>query len=234
MMNEEEEQLSMKRQFIWLNDMLDYLPLKTMIYDGMEADDVIAYIAQDLVQEDEEALIVSTDKDFLQLVSDTVTVFSPTKKKLYDRKAVYEEWGLYPQNLLLFRTLDGDKSDNIPGVKGCGIKTFLKRFPEFEEDRYISFDELFEICEERKGTYKIYDTILENKEIILRNKDLMSLSELTITGSEKLKILDRFNEDDKKFDKMDFLRVGTKYKMLQNWRNINDWLMSTFNNIITK
>ena len=234
MMNEEEEQLSMKRQFIWLNDMLDYLPLKTMIYDGMEADDVIAYIAQDLVKEDEEALIVSTDKDFLQLVSDTVTVFSPTKKKLYTREEVYKEWGLYPQNLLLFRTLDGDKSDNIPGVKGCGIKTFLKRFPEFEEDRLITFDELFEICEERKGTYKIYDTILDNKDIILRNKEIMSLSELTITGSEKLKILERFNEDDKKFDKMDFLRVGTKYKMLQNWRNINDWLMSTFNNIITK
>ena len=234
MMNEEEEQLSMKRQFIWLNDMLDYLPLKTMIYDGMEADDVIAYIAQDLVQEDEEALIVSTDKDFLQLVSDTVTVFSPTKKKLYTREEVYKEWGLYPQNLLLFRTLDGDKSDNIPGVKGCGIKTFLKRFPEFEEDRLITFDELFKICEERKGTYKIYDTILENKDIILRNKEIMSLSDLTITGSEKLKILERFNEEDKKFDKMDFLRVGTKYKMLQNWRNINDWLMSTFNNIITK
>jgi 5'-3' exonuclease len=234
MMNEEEEQLSMKRQFVWLNDMLDYLPLQTMIYDGMEADDVIAYIAQDLVKEDEEALIVSTDKDFLQLVSDKVTVFSPTKKKLYDREVVYKEWGLYPQNLLLFRTLDGDKSDNIPGVKGCGIKTFLKRFPEFEEDRLITFDELFEICEERKETYKIYDTILENKDVILRNKEIMSLSELTINGGEKLKIVDRFSQPDKKFDKMDFLRVGTKYKMLQNWRNINDWLMSTFNNIIIK
>jgi DNA polymerase-1 len=88
MMNEEEEQESMKRQFVWLNDMLDYLPLTTMIYDGMEADDVIAYIAQDLVKEDEEALIVSTDKDFLQLVSDKVTVFSPTKKKLYTKEEV--------------------------------------------------------------------------------------------------------------------------------------------------
>lgn len=234
LMNEEEEQLSMKRQFVWLNDMLDYLPLQTMIYDGMEADDVIAYIAQDLIKEDEEALIVSTDKDFLQLVSDSVNVFSPTKKKYYDREEVYKEWGLYPQNLLLFRTLDGDKSDNIPGVKGCGIKTFLKRFPEFEKDDKIEFDDLFQMCEEKKGKYKIYDIILENKKIILRNKELMSLSELTINGSEKLKILDRFNQLDKKFDKMDFLRVGTKYRMLQNWRNINDWLMSTFNNIITE
>jgi DNA polymerase-1 len=233
-MNEEEEQESMKRQFVWLADCLNYLPFTTMIYDGMEADDVIGYIANDLLKEDEEGVIVSTDKDFLQLVNDRVSVFSPTKKKHYTKEEVQKEWGLYPQNLLVFRSLDGDKSDNIPGVKGCGLKTFLKRFPEFEEDRDIDFDELFKLCEERKGSYRIYDDILENEDIVLRNKSLMSLKEVHISGTDKLKILDRYNEPNKKFDKMDFLRVGTKYKMLQNWRNINDWLMSTFNNIITE
>jgi DNA polymerase-1 len=234
LMNEEEEQESMKRQFVWLADCLNYLPFTTMIYDGMEADDVIGYIANDLLKEDEEGVIVSTDKDFLQLVNDRVSVFSPTKKKHYTKEEVQKEWGLYPQNLLVFRSLDGDKSDNIPGVKGCGLKTFLKRFPEFEEDRDIDFDELFKLCEERKGSYRIYDDILENEDIVLRNKSLMSLKEVHISGTDKLKILDRYNEPNKKFDKMDFLRVGTKYKMLQNWRNINDWLMSTFNNIITE
>ena len=234
MMNEEEEQESMKRQFVWLADCLNYLPFTTMIYDGMEADDVIGYIATDILKEDEEAIIVSTDKDFLQLVNDKVTVFSPTKKKHYTKDEVQKEWGLYPQNLLVFRSLDGDKSDNIPGVKGCGLKTFLKRFPEFEEDTTLEFEDLFKLCEERKGTYRIYDDILENEDIVLRNKTLMSLKEVHISGTDKLKILDRYNEPNKKFDKMDFLRVGTKYKMLQNWRNINDWLMSTFNNIITE
>lgn len=234
MMSEEEEQLSMKRQFVWLVDTMNYLPFTTMIYDGMEADDVIAYISNDLVKQDEEAVIVSTDKDFLQLVSDRVSVFSPTKKKHYTKDVVFNEWGLYPQNLLVFRTLDGDKSDNIPGVKGCGLKTFLKRFPEFEEDRLIDFDELFKLCEDKKGQYKIYDEILEKEDIILRNKSLMSLLDVHISGIDKLKILDRYNEPNKKFDKMDFLRVGSKYKMLQNWRNINDWIMSTFNNIIVK
>jgi DNA polymerase-1 len=234
LMNEEEEQESMKRQFVWLADCLNYLPFTTMIYDGMEADDVIGYITNDLLKEDEEGVIVSTDKDFLQLVNDKVSVFSPTKKKHYTKEEVQKEWGLYPQNLLVFRSLDGDKSDNIPGVKGCGLKTFLKRFPEFEEDRDIDFDELFKLCEEKKGSYRIYDDILENEDIVLRNKTLMSLKEVHISGVDKLKILDRYNEPNKKFDKMDFLRVGTKYKMLQNWRNINDWLMSTFNNIITE
>lgn len=234
MMDEEEEQVSMKRQFVWLNDILDYLPVKTMIYDGIEADDVIAQIATQIKKEDEEVVIVSTDKDFLQLVSETVKVFSPTKKKLYNRQMVFDEYGLWPQNLLLFRTLDGDNSDNIPGVKGCGLKTVLKAFPELSEDRLISFEELLQLAEERIGKLKIYKDIVDNKELILRNKQLMQLSEPTISVSNKLKILDRYNEEDIRLEKMNFFKVGLKYKILQNWSDINDWLKITFQNIITK
>ena len=141
MMNEEDESVSMKRQFVWLADILDYLPVTTMIYDGMEADDAIAYIATELKKEGEEVVIASTDKDFLQLVNETTKVYSPTKKKFYDRQMVFDEWGLWPQNLLLFRTLDGDNSDNVPGVKGCGLKTVLKRFPElYVEDVDVYLD----------------------------------------------------------------------------------------------
>ena len=234
MMTEEEERLSMKQQFIWLNDVLDYLPVQTMIYDGVEADDVIGYLTTKVLKEDEEVVIVSTDKDFLQLVSDRVTVFSPTKKKIYDRQAVKDEFGIWPQNILLYRTMDGDKSDNIPGVKGCGIKTLLKRFPELEEDKDITFDEFFRLCEEKQGKIKLYDDILKNKEQILMNKSLMELSDLHVPSNHRLKILDRFNDEDIEFDKLNFIRVGSKYKILQNWRDINDWLHSTFNNIINK
>ena len=234
MMDEEEEQVSMKRQFVWLNDILDYLPVKTMIYDGIEADDVIAQIATQIKKEDEEVVIVSTDKDFLQLVSETVKVFSPTKKKLYNRQMVFDEYGLWPQNLLLFRTLDGDNSDNIPGVKGCGLKTALKAFPELSEDRLISFEEFLQLAEERVGKLKIYKDIVDNTELILRNKQLMQLSEPTISVSNKLKILDRYNEEDVQLEKMNFFKVGLKYKILQNWSDINDWLKITFQNIITK
>ena len=234
MMTEEDEQVSMKRQFVWLIDILDSLPITTMVYDGIEADDVIGHIAKHLLGDDEECYIVSTDKDFLQLVDHKTFVYSPTKKKLYDREKVFEEWGMYPQNLLLFRTLDGDTSDNIPGVKGCGLKTVLKRFPELSEDRKIEFDEFFSIAETKVKDSKLYSDILNNKEIILRNQQLMQLSEPKISVNEKMKILDRFAEPNKKFDKMEFFKVGSKYKILQNWVDINDWLKSTFSNIIVK
>jgi DNA polymerase-1 len=162
LMTEEQERLSMKQQFVWLNDILNYLPIKTMIYEGVEADDVIGYLTTQITKKDkdnEEVIIVSTDKDFLQLVDDRVKVFSPTKKKLYDRQSVFDEFGIWPQNILLYRTMDGDKSDNIPGIKGCGLKTLIKRFPEFKKIKISSIDEFYTNCEDNKGKIKIYDTI---------------------------------------------------------------------------
>ena len=234
-LDEEEEQLSMRQQFVWLNDVLDYLPVQTMIYDGIEGDDTIAYLTKHTQQDlDGEVVIVSTDKDFLQLVSDKVSVFSPTKKKMYNRQVVFDEFGIWPENLLLYRTLDGDKSDNIPGIRGCGVKTVLKRFPELSEDRLITHEEFFKMCEEKQGKIKLYDDILKAKDQLLMNKRLMELDEPHIPTNQKLKILERFNVDDIQFNKLDFLKVGQKYKILQNWRDINDWLHSTFHNIITK
>jgi len=235
MMDEEQERLSMKQQFVWLNDMLDSLPVQTMIYDGIEADDTIAYLTKHTQHDlDGEVVIVSTDKDFLQLVSDKVSVFSPTKKKMYNRQVVFDEFGIWPENLLLYRTLDGDKSDKITGIRGCGIKTLLKRFPELSEDRTITHEEFFKMCEEKQGKIKMYDDILKAKDQLLMNKRLMELDNPHIPANQKLQILDRFNVDDTEFKKLDFLRVGQKYKVLQNWRDINDWLHSTFHNIITK
>jgi hypothetical protein len=75
---------------------------------------------------------------------------------------------------------------------------------------------------------------MDSKDIVLRNQQIMSLAEPSISIQNRLKILDRFNEPNKKFDKMEFLKVGMKYKILQNWKDINSWLTSTFTNIIVK
>ena len=83
-MNEEDERESMKRQFVWLASM-NYLPI-TMIYDGCEADDVMKYISTQLLKENEQAVVMSTDKDFLQLVDDT-TSFGLLPKRNFTTKS---------------------------------------------------------------------------------------------------------------------------------------------------
>jgi len=237
LMNDEDERESMKRQFVWLNEMLYGLPITTMIYDGVEADDVMAYITTQILKEDEQAVIMSTDKDFLQLVNDTTIVWSPTKKKMYNTSLVKEEYGIESKNLLLYRVLDGDKSDNIPGVYGCGIKTLVKRFPEITGEDKLSVDDLFDLCEtkieETKGKIKIYKDILKSKRQILLNQDLMQLDDVDISGQIKMKTLDRFNEEIQPLNKMDFMKILLKYKVIGNFGDINDWLKTTFGNLIT-
>ena len=238
LMNDEDERESMKRQFVWLNEMLDGLPITTMIYDGVEADDVMAYITTHILKDKEQAVVMSTDKDFLQLVNDTTIVWSPTKKKIYNRKSVFEEYGIDAKNILVYRVLDGDKSDNIPGVYGCGIKTLIKRFPEITEEKEISVDDLFELTEQKveetKGKIKIYNDILKAKKQIYLNEKLMQLKDVDISGQIKMKVLDRFNEEVKPLNKIDFLKILLKYKVVNNFGDINDWLKITFGNIITK
>jgi 5'-3' exonuclease len=237
LMNDEDERESMKRQFVWLNEMLHGLPLTTMIYDGVEADDIMAYITTNLLKENEQAVIMSTDKDFLQLVNDTTIVWSPTKKKMYNTTMVKEEFGIESKNLLLYRVLDGDKSDNIPGVYGCGIKTVVKRFPEITEDKKLSVDDLLQLCEDKeietKGKIKIYKDILKSKRQILLNEDLMQLDDVDISGQIKMKTLDRFNEPIEPLNKMAFMKILLKYKSLGSFGDINDWLKTTFGNLIT-
>jgi len=235
MMNEEDERTSMKRQYVWLSDMIDHLPMTTMMYDGIEADDVMAYIATDLLKEDEQAVLMSTDKDFLQLVNDTTIVWSPTKKKIYNKQTIKEEFGLESKNLLLYRVLDGDVSDRIPGVKGVGLKTLLKRIPEISGEEQMQVSDLLRLAEEKRGKIRIYDTILESKEQILMNEKLMQLKSTTmINGISKMKILDLYNEELKPVNKMNFFKVCMKYKVINNMGDINKWLHTTFSNLITE
>ena len=107
--------------------------------------------------------------------------------------------------------MDGDNSDNIPGVYGCGIKTLIKRLPEITENKKLSVDDLFELCEtkkiETKNKIKIYGDIIESKDQILMNKELMQLEDPDISGIIKMQILDKFNEEIKSINKIDFIKI---------------------------
>ena len=234
MMSEEDEQVSLKRQLSWLGNILSVLPVSTLIYDNVEADDVIGYLSKQALKEGETGLILSSDKDFLQLVSDNIIVWNPLKKKRMDIATIKEDYGIHPHNFIWYRVLDGDKSDNIDGVKGCGLKTLQKRIPLLETATQLTIDELIKTAEAEKDKYKVLDTIVESKKIIERNFQLMQLENPDISGTTKLKILDRFNSNDEPMDKMQFIGLGMKYKILQNWTDVNGWLRDSFSNLILK
>ena len=123
-----DERESMALQLKRLVEYLECLPLTIVSIDNLEADDIMSYICN-LVLKESKFTIMSTDKDFYQLVDDRVQLYSPTKKIVYDRELIKKEFGVYPQNVLTCRVVDGDKSDDIPGVRGIGVKTLIKEFP---------------------------------------------------------------------------------------------------------
>jgi len=230
-MNPEEEGVSMKRQMTGLGELLSSLPVSIMIYDGIEADDVMAYIATTLRQENEKVVIMSTDKDFLQLVNKDVSVYSPSKKKVYNIPEVVEEFGIHPHNFINFRMIDGDKSDNVEGISGLGVKSIMKAFPMLSEHQLVDTNDMVDYVNTLTKKSKAHELFLDNLVICERNRKLMQLAEPTFSGNLRMKIMDRYNESTTKFDKQTFLKYGLKNRILEGFPNVLDWLQSTFAHI---
>ncbi|MCM8796880.1 MAG: DNA polymerase I [Candidatus Omnitrophica bacterium] len=139
--------------------------------EGFEADDLIATIASFAKKNGLRTIIVSSDKDILQLVDETVYVFSPHKDEglIYDRKMVTERFGVGPERVTDIIALMGDDVDNIPGVPGIGEKTAINLILQ-----HGSLDNMFKHIPEIK-TEKLRRLIEENKERIILNRELTIL-----------------------------------------------------------
>ena len=230
-MNPEDEQVSMRRQMVALAELLTCLPVTVMVYDGIEADDVMGYIATQLRQDGDKVILMSSDKDFLQLVNKDVSVYSPSKKKIYNIDEVVAEFGIHPHNFINFRMIDGDKSDNVEGINGLGIKTIIKNFPILTESETHTTESMVEYVNSLPAKSKAHELFLQNLEICERNRKLMQLSNPEFSGNIRMKIMGRYDEPTPKFDKQAFLKLGLKNGVIDSFKDINDWLQSTFGHI---
>jgi len=217
----EEERANMIRQIQRTIEYLDFLPITMLSIDNVEADDIIAYTAKQVLT-DSKVTIMSSDKDFLQLVDDRISVWAPTKKKLYTPENVLEEYGIPSHNLLMYRIFDGDKSDNINGVFGYGLKTVLKKLPFLQEDKQFSVDDA--ITE--------VDELEEHREIMERNYDLMQLHNVDISASAKTKTIDKIREPIPNLDKVTFKKMFLDDKMYSALPNLDTWLLTKFKTLV--
>lgn len=223
---DEDERMSMKRQVIELAQLLSYLPVTVVVLDYIEADDVIAYMTTDVLEED--VTIMSSDKDFLQLVNDRVQVYAPTKKTIYTKEEVYREYGVTPTNYLMLRIFSGDASDNIKGVKGVGAKTLLKHFPVLSEQKDTTIDEILTLAEDAGSSLKIFNKIVESKDVLERNHTLMQLQSVNISENNKQKIISAAQREVVKLDKAGLLIKMREVGVLQAFPNIHNWIQDTF------
>ena len=151
----------LKMQFPVAKNMLDAMGIKYYEIDNYEADDIIGTFAKycDIPDDDYEGLIVSSDKDLIQLISPQVEM-KLLKSKDYVRYNVNnfkEEWGIDPINIIDLKALMGDSSDNIPGVKGIGEKTALKLLHQ-----YKTLDGVYDNIDNIKGS--VHDKLVSGKD----------------------------------------------------------------------
>ena len=162
---------------------------------GYEADDVIATIASaNKGRDDIEVVILSGDKDLMQLVGDNIYCATSTKGvsnlERYDTDAVFNKFGVAPDKIKEYLALVGDSSDNIPGVKGVGAKTAVKFLNE-----YGSIEGIFNHLDSIKG--KMRDNIARSSDILELSLKLVELkTDLDIKTSPESYILPDFNNPD--------------------------------------
>lgn len=227
--NQEEESEAITNQIVRLIEYLKCLPVDLVIIDKIEADDVIGYLATRLP---EKVTILSTDQDYLQLVSDKVSVFSPIKKKIYYPADVKAEYGIPPQNFLTHKVLVGDKGDNIPGVRGIAIKTLLKLYPEMMEEKIVSLQEIIEKAKTKTGPKdnKYQDIVNYEKQLVI-NEQLMNLIEPNIPVEDKEALDELVDTYRNTFEPTTFMKLYNEDTLGGSISNVQVWLNETFSKL---
>jgi 5'-3' exonuclease len=222
---QEEESEAIKSQIVRLVQYLKCLPVDIIMEDKIEADDVIGYIAKVLKGE---VFIMSTDKDYIQLVNDSITVYSPVKKKFYNPKVVQEEFGIPSINYLTQKILLGDSGDNVPGLKGLGEKTMIKLFPMLKEQRHVRLIEILDHCRKNLDTGTMYKKIADYAHQLEINQKLMDLHDPNIPENSIQVIKETLVTPKETMDRKMFLKLYEEDNLQNSIANTEIWLFNKF------
>lgn len=152
---------------------LKYLNISYLEVENNEADDFISSIVSKPTNE-YQYIIVSTDTDFIQLIDNNVFLYVPRGKKsiLYKRKEVIKKYSVIPEKYVIFKSLVGDKSDNVKGINGIGNITAAK---------ILKYNSLQEFIENNPNS-RFSNILISNEELIIKNQKLIELNKLIDTS----------------------------------------------------
>lgn len=230
-LSEDEEAENKIWQQLRVIDYLNQTPIIQFMEPQVEADDVISYVCNLTSFSDWQKVIVSSDKDFIQLLNKKTILYRPTQDEILTEKIVIDKFGIHPTNFAIARAMAGDKSDNLPGVPGVGLQTASKRFPFLVEEKECFLEDLISHSEENKGKLKIYDKVIEQRELIKENYKIMQLYSPCISVQRKTLIETTMENHVPEFNK-----TGLKALMIKDGAGevtLND-LNECFNKMVSK
>lgn len=206
----EDEELQNK---IWqqtrLAEYYNEMPIMQFMFKAIEADDVISFICRMEEYKNYQKIIVSSDKDFYQLLDDKTILYRPTQKQIINKKQLIEEYNIHPNNFALARAMAGDRSDNLKGVEGVGLKTAAKRFPFLFKEQGVTVSDIVgyakSASEEKK--LKIYEKVAESHDLILKNYQIMQLYTPSLSIDAKKTIRETCRDPDLSLNKTEVLKM---------------------------
>jgi DNA polymerase-1 len=204
-------------------DYLNKMPIVQFMIEDVEADDVIAYLCKSPILSERVKIIVSMDKDFYQLCDDETIVYRPIRDEFLNKKRIIEQYNIHPNNFAIARAVDGDKSDNLEGVRGAGLKTISKRLPFLLEDKNYTLQDLFKFCREKTSeeNVKLYFNILQDKKKVELNYKIMQLYAPQISPRSTKKINNEIKNFTPKFNRTDVLKYMIQDGIdQQNWNSL--------------
>lgn len=233
--NKEEEDESIKNQMERLIQYLQCLPVSIICIDGIEADDVIGYLTGKFenYNKTKEVTIMSSDKDFLQLVSSKTKIYSPTKKKIYTPIEVLNEYKINSNNFINYKILMGDDSDNLPGVNGLGPIKLLKLFPELSNENILSLDDILNKSKEKINEHFLYARIIEREKQLKINNQLMNLRTIPLS-EENIKLIQNSFNNSYSLNSHTFVSMYINDKLGESIPNVSSWLNQIFGFLNTK
>ena len=203
----EKEEANKGFQQIRLMEYLNEMPVIQLVADFTEADDIIALVINHPRYKSWKKTIISSDKDFFQLCREDVQIYRPIQKKIVTKQSIIEDFKIHPNNFAVARAIEGDKSDNLPGIKGAGLKTIAKRFPYLvREDEYEVAD-IIRDCAMQGKKLKIHENIQNNEKLIKDNYAIMQLQYPNIRPMNREIIKNAINDFDPYFDKIKFSQM---------------------------
>lgn len=181
-----ESQENRAKQISMLTKLLKILPICQIYVSDCEGDDVIAYLCRKF--KDEQKIIMSSDKDFYQLLDEKTRIYSLHKKVYLSADIVQEEFKISSNNFALAKALCGDASDNVPGVKGLGFKTLVKKFPFFGGTEDLSIEDVLSFAHAHAKSSTTYKNVISEIDIVKRNWELVYLGDNAIAHNQMERI----------------------------------------------
>lgn len=211
-------------------ELLNTTPVKQLLFNNIEADDLIAYVVKSDVYQEWQKVIVSNDRDFMQLLNEDTVLYRPVTDAVVTRDTVLSEYEIHPENMTIARAIIGDKSDNLEGVSGVGEKTVVKCFPELSGSSKIYLSDIFDKAKNPPRELKAYSDIYKKRSKIQENYKIMQLYEPSIRFNAAQEIDEILLEDQIYFAKNDWRvkQITDGFPMDYDWSTIE----FTFKNIV--